>query len=77
MTIPQLILLLVQLLPTLLDDWNKIVAVLDTSSAAVRNAQAGDGKISAEDWAALDAHVEGDLARLASHLEDPPAATEA
>ncbi len=74
MTVPALIALLVQLLPTLLDDWNKIVAVLDT---AVRNAQAGDGKISAEDWAALDAHVEGDLARLASHLEDPPAATEA
>lgn len=75
MTIPALIALLVQLLPTLLDDWAKIVAVLDSSSAAVRNAQASDGKISAADWAALDAHVEGDLARLASHLEDPPAAT--
>lgn len=79
MPIAALIGLLIQLLPTIQDDFEKVVAVLDTTSAAVKNAQAGDGSVSPEDWAALDAHVAGNLAQLAADAgvampEPPPAA---
>lgn len=66
MTIASIITLLLQILPTLLDDGVKAVAVLNASSAAINRAQAGDGTVSAEDFAALDATVNGDMAVLAA-----------
>jgi hypothetical protein len=66
MPIASLILLLAQLLPTIVNDVEAVTAALDTSSTAIKNAQAGDGTISAADWAALDAATNTDLSALAT-----------
>lgn len=66
MPIASLILLLAQLLPTIVDDVSSVTSVLDASSTAIKNAQAGDGTISADDWAAIDAATDADLASLAA-----------
>lgn len=65
MPIADLILLLAQLLPLLVNDIAAVQRVLTTSSTAIKNAQAGNGQISAADWATLDAAVNVDLAALA------------
>jgi hypothetical protein len=66
MPIVSLILLVAQYLPTIIGDLTAVTTVLDTSSAAIKAAQAGDGTISAADWAALDAATNADLAALAA-----------
>ena len=65
MPVASLILLLAQLLPLLVNDIAAVQQVLATSSTAIKNAQAGDGTISAADWKALDDAVNVDLAALA------------
>jgi hypothetical protein len=68
-TTATLVTALLGLLPTIADDGLKLAAVLEVASRAVWNAQHGDGTISAEDWAAINARAEVDLASLASHSQ--------
>jgi len=66
MPITDLILLIAQLLPQITTDVSAVIAVLDNASTAIKNAQAGDGSVSAADWAAIDAQVSVDMAALAA-----------
>lgn len=66
LTIAQLVLMVAQILPTIANDAQQTIQVLDQTSTAVKNAQAGDGTIAQADWDALDATLNGDLAKLAA-----------
>ena len=64
LAIAQLVLLVAQILPTIASDVTQVTTVLDQTSTAIKNAQAGDGTVAQADWDALDATLNGDLAKL-------------
>ena len=77
MPIATLIALLLQYLPTIINDVEAVDSVLSTASTAVTNAKTNGGVIAQADWDALDAKVNGDLAALAAAASTtvPAAAT--
>lgn len=76
MPIAALIALLVQVLPTVADDVAAVTGLLDSTSSAIKNAQApgSNGMVSAADWQALQAQTSSDLNQLALDLGMTPPA---